>query len=125
MASVDKRVSRFLETPDSSIDPSLVTEEIQTLLRRSVGPFRSPTSAELRESLPKLARLLTAYSDEVGLSDEEACSIFEMFVARIFETRIRERLSDALASTSLGRERTRTTRMSIGVGDLFVTNHHG
>ena len=91
-------------------DPTEVVDEIQALLWRSVSPYHPPTSAELRERLPKLARLLSHYRDDVGLSEDEACSIFEMFVSHLLETQLRERLAEALSGTSVAEERVRSHR---------------
>ena len=108
MAILSRRGDRDISPNSEKQDEaSEVLEDIHGLLLQSVAPYRAPTSEEMRERLPGLARIVWELAEEEGLSDEDACAIFEALVSRVLETRLSERLSETLANSGVGRERTR------------------
>lgn len=123
MAILGRRNVRGTSPLPDNPDESEVLEEIHGLIRRSVAPYRAPTSNEMRERLPELARIIWELAEEEGLSDEDACAIFESLVSRVLETQLSERLSETLSNSGVSRER---PRMQTGrFGQFAMSNGLG
>ena len=76
--------------------PHPVVSEARAVLRRSIAPTRLPTSRELGDRLPLLARVLSEHGTRAGLRNAEVCAVLEQYVARLVELNLRERLVGAI-----------------------------
>lgn len=93
---------RTRSTPHRARSGRPLANEIRTLLRRSVSPPRIPTSRELGDRLPAVARVLGEQGTRAGLRDAEVRSLLEMYVSRLLELRLRERLAEAVGPVPAG-----------------------
>ena len=87
---------------DEESKAAAIVDELHELVRQSVMPYRPPTSEELRQRMPILAKLVAEEAAAAGISDEEACAILQTIVSRMVEARIAIHLSETLANSSVG-----------------------